>query len=389
MPGRTTINIFSLYRGQLGLSSDGTFKEDPWFIVGGNEILEMGFGKAPPEFSANILAEGVVMPALVNAHTHLELSAYKGKLEGGEGVHGMAGEFAALHGSIAREQVFSAAIEDLKYAISRGTFFFNDIANDPEFSEFLRGSVYFEGNRFLEILGFSSEKSQERMNIAEKALEQDTGIIPTPHSVYGSSPLIMNFVREHARQSTMSIHLLESEDERGLPFERGATYRFLKKIDQYQRYPEIYASDLIEYLSKASMFSFRKLFLIHLAYARTADISAIAQAVPHAAWVLTQRSNQFLGIRRTNLQELLHSPLIFLLGTDSSATGGDVSILDEMAALAEQDLIAEESIFRAATSDAYEYLDIHPSRIPWFLFPGAEGNIESISKVKKALMLRA
>ena len=77
-----------------------------------------------------------------------------------------------------------------------------------------------------------------------------------------------------------------------------------------------------------------------------------------------------------------------LIGSDSIAAAGNASVLDELATLAEQDLIPAAQLLVAATFSAYDYLEIHHSRVPYFLFPDAEPTIDSLSRTKRAYILR-
>ena len=66
----------------------------------------------------------------------------------------------------------------------------------------------FSGKRFLEILGFSSKNDAQRIKTAAEAVKTDEGIIPTPHSIYGSSPNIFRFIHE-SNSDWASIHFLD------------------------------------------------------------------------------------------------------------------------------------------------------------------------------------
>ncbi len=382
------MHLFEVYRGQWALTPDGDFKPDPWYIVAGTEIVDSGFGRPPQEFTVRQLPEGVVLPGLVNSHTHCELSWLKGRLTPHRGLMGMAREIAALREGVTLQEMTRAANDLLEAAYQRGTFFFNDICNDPQFIAALPSAPSFFGNRFFEILGFSPPKDKQRIAQAKQLLENDPNVLPTIHSAYGSSPEVMRFVREKARFTTMSLHLLEAPDEMSLPQETGEVYQFLCDIGQYRRYSELYHVNLLEYLFNMGMLSFKKLLMVHLLHARDSEIDFLSEHVPHNAWVLCQRSNEFLGYTRQNWQALLLSPMRMLIGTDSAATAPDLSVIDELAAIARLGVVPESTLLKAATWSAYEYLEIRSSRIPYFLFKGAEPNIASLAAAREIEVLR-
>lgn len=381
------MNIFQALKGQWGLTRDADFRPDPWYIVAGKQIVDSGFGKPPKEFFSKALPPGVVMPGLVNAHSHIELSFMAGKVAAKTPLFAMASIIHEQRRQTDAHAMRQKAAEAIHKAREQGTFFFCDIGNDAEFIRFLRDLPDFQGNRYLELLGFSPPSDRERIEEMRKLLDIDATFYPTVHSVYGSSPLQMRFVREKARHTSVSIHLLESPEELEFQYDRGAIVDFLKKIGQYVKHPELQNRSAVEYLHSLGMLSFKKLLLVHLSAARVVDIELLEEYVPHAAWVLCHRSNKHLGIERSNWETLRHSSLKLLIGTDSLASNSDLSVLQEMKAILDEGKFSERELLRAATWDAYEYLEIKENHVPYFLFPGAQPNITSLSAVNRAMAL--
>lgn len=381
------MNIFQVLRAEWGLTSDSEFRCDPWYIVSGEQVVDSGFGKPPKEFFSKTLPPGVVIPGFVNAHTHIELSFLAGKVPRGTSLLQMGSIIHEQRKETDRLVMRQAAANAIRKAHQEGTFFFCDICNSTEFIRFLRDLPAFRGNRYLELLGFSSPSDRQRIEEARALLDIDETFYPTVHSVYGSSPLQMRFVREKARHTSVSIHLLESPDELEFQQDRGPIVEFLKRLNQHTRHSEMQGRSAVEYLHSLGMLSFKKLLLVHLSAARVEDIELLSEYVPHAAWVLCHRSNKHLGIYRTNWETLRHAPLKMLIGTDSLASNTDLSILREISAILAEGKYSERELLRAATWDAYEFLEIKVNRVPHFLFPDAEPNIASMSAVARAVPL--
>lgn len=318
----------------------------------------------------------------------MSLSALKGKIRLGNGVLDFSKQIMENREKIKEKDMIKKAKEEINYAFSRGTFFYNDICNDSFFIDFLRNIKNFQGYRFFEILGFNTKRAEENIKIVEEVMGYDAKIFPTPHSYYGSSPQIMSFVREFARFTTMSIHLFETIDEIEFAYERGKTFEFLRTMGLYEKYTKIFNIYLLDYLNSMGMFSFKKLILVHLVHAMKKDLEYLEKIIPHAAWVLCHRSNENIGEIRKNWELLQKTPIRLLLGTDSAASSPDVSILDEIYAVYKTGFFSESMLFRAATFSAYEYLEIPQSRVPFFIFPNAKPNIESIASIKKAYLLK-
>lgn len=381
------MSIFQVLRGEWGLTRDAEFRRDPWYIISGNAVLDSGFGSPPKEFFRKTLPPGVVVPGFVNAHSHIELSCLRGKIPPGTSLVGMGRLLQAERGKISSHVIRQAAVAAIREANAEGTFFFCDICNSSDFLLFLRDQPFFRGNRYLELLGFSSPADQKRIEVARALLDRDDTFYPTVHSVYGSSPLQMRFVREKARHTSVSIHLLESPEEIEFQYGRGPIVEFLQELGQYTRHKELHGQSAVEYLHSLGMLSFKKLLLVHLSAARSEDIDLLSEYVPHAAWVLCYRSNRYLGIERSNWESLHHAPLRMLIGTDSLASNSDLSVLRELEALLALDRFSPRELLRAATWDAYEYLEIKDNAIPYFLFPGAAPGLPSLCRVRRAVPL--
>ncbi|MBS0616872.1 MAG: amidohydrolase family protein [Spirochaetes bacterium] len=381
------MNIFEVLVGEWGLTRDAEFRADPWYIVADKEIVDSGFGRPPKQFMTRRLPSGVIVPGFVNAHSHIELSCMRDLVPHGSHLTEMGGIIQKNRGALDDLDIRQAAVAAIRRAKDEGTFFFCDISNSTEFIRFLRDLPSFAGNRYLELLGFSSPRDVERIAKVRALLDVDATFYPTVHSVYGSSPLQMRFVREKARHTSVSIHLLESPAEIEFQYGRGAIVEFLQNIGQNVKHPEMKDRSAVDYLHSLGMLSFKKLLLVHLSAARTEDIDMLNEYVPHAAWVICHRSNRHLGIERSNWASLHQASLKMLIGTDSLATSPDLSVLQEMRAILGEGKISEHDLLRAATWDAYEYLEIPMNQIPYFLFAGAKPNIESLSTSGPATIL--
>lgn len=368
------------------MNSEGNFRADPWFIVGGTEVLDMGFGKPPKEFFAKKLQEGVILPGLVNAHSHLQTSILKKESKENDLIS-LNEKSRKVFADYPELEIRQAAKKEFENAVNKGTFFYNDLSTDPGFSGFLSSLPRFHGNRFLELSGFKHPEDYQSMVTARSAMEADKKILPTPHSVYNSSPALMRFVREESRRTTMSLHLFHVPDEQALPFETGKLYSRLQASGQYYRHHDIYHNSILNYLFAMRMLSFKKLFLVHLLFAQRKEIDILNDRVPHSAWVICHRSDVALGYHRKNLGMLQNSPIRMLVGTGSAASAGSVSVIEELAALNRIGAIPENKLLLAATFNAYEYLEIHTRRVPHFLFVNARPEIESLAKTDKVFML--
>src|SRR5687767_11811004 len=138
-----------------------------WFAVAGGRIARVGAPGEPAPGSARDLGQVAVLPGLVNAHTHLELSWMRGRIP-------ETGDFnqwirriielkleADQHG----ERVAQATDEAIREAQSFGTALVGDITNTLATSRALRERGM-AGVVFHELLGFRSEDAGRAMEEA-------------------------------------------------------------------------------------------------------------------------------------------------------------------------------------------------------------------------------
>ncbi|MDH4261764.1 MAG: amidohydrolase family protein [Spirochaetia bacterium] len=378
-----------IIRGQWGLNREGFFRSDPWFLVSDFKIIEHGFGKPPAGIKTTFAGDGLIIPGLVNSHTHTELSHLKNKIIGGNGVHGFASNIMKQPKPQISE-VVEMAKNEVENAALRGTFYFADISNDPEFivlmKNYFNNRVNIQSLQFLELLGFREPFDQRRMQMAESffnshVLDGDIrrDIRVTPHSVYGSSPDIMKYI-QGKNKKIISIHALEDPDEINLFNKKGKTFDFLNSIGQYAQHDDFNEKNYVLYLKKYFR-DVEKLLMVHLAFADDGLLKQMKIDLPQSAIVLCHRSNDFLGYERSNWQSLTTSSLPLLIGTDSAATCPDISVLDEILSIIKKDKMPENVLWKSAAYNSYDYFNIASGEIPWFLFRDTTPDVSTLENV--------
>ncbi len=134
---------------------------------------------------------GVVMPGLVNAHTHLELSALRGRVPGGGGflpwVERLIGARVELAPDEENEAI-GAAIAELR---ASGTVAVGEVTNSLAAVHPL-AEARIEGCIFLEVFGQDLERLRSRVRGLEDELRERVGdwpsaglsYAPAPHTLY-------------------------------------------------------------------------------------------------------------------------------------------------------------------------------------------------------------
>ncbi len=323
----------ALRDGALVVDEEGTLLD----VGPAADILPRHAG-APVE-----VVRGVVMPGLVNAHTHVELSALRGKVAGG---HGFVPWVERLMGLRASERP-----EDDPEALERaaaemegfGTVAVGEVTNTlAAVGALARRGI--GGAVFHEVFGLNRERAlaklaamkDERAAWLADASAEDFTAAPAPHTVYTTHPDAVRAALAEVRAAgaRTTVHLAEHPAERSFLLHGGGPFvdfaeRMRFPIDRFpvpHKGPIDVASDLGLLAPDV--------VLVHLTDARPNELDRVATS--GAQVVLCPRSNLFIEVTLPPLLEMLKAGIVPALGTDSLASNASLDVLAEARALADR-----------------------------------------------------
>jgi cytosine/adenosine deaminase-related metal-dependent hydrolase len=284
---------------------------------------------------------GVVFPGLVNAHTHVELSAMRGKVPGGRGfipwVDGLVTARSELVPDEEAEGV-EAGVAELERT---ATVAVGDVTNSLAAVRALarRG---IGGSVFHEVFGMDRAAALRRIEglaaeLAERVPEwptSDLAYAPAPHTLFtlhedGARALLDMAAKSGQRTS---LHLAEHAVERRA-IEHGdgpAPEWFATRIRQRPSFPMRPLFDLAEDVGALRS----HVLLVHLTDARPDELARVARG--GATVVLCPRSNLHIEGRLPPLLAVREVGLEAALGTDSLASNASLDVLAEARALADR-----------------------------------------------------
>jgi len=294
-----------------------------------------------------------MIPGLVNAHTHLELTRLNGRISKFSSFTDWLSQLIEERRSWTPEEYLASAGEGARESLASGTTLVGDISASGLSWRALKAArlrkIIFE-----EMIALSPAKLGEslaRLHGRLAAVEQDellrSGV--SPHAPYTVSPELYRSMAELAREKGMLVtsHVAETRDElRFLEYGTGEFSDFLIGLEALPADWIPPALPPVAYLEKLGVL--RNLLLIHGNYLDAESISMIFKS--HSSVVYCPRSSAFFGHENHPVRQLLDMGVTVALGTDSLASNESLSILDEMRFLARlrKDLRSEE-IFRLAT----------------------------------------
>jgi cytosine/adenosine deaminase-related metal-dependent hydrolase len=287
---------------------------------------------------------GVVLPGLVNAHTHLELSALRGTVPGGAGFVPWVEHMIGVRAEIQPEQDAAAIESAVAELEASGTTAVGEVTNSLAAVPALvrRGLV---GSVFHEVFGVELASLEKRVAELPRVVEERVGswpsaafaYVPSPHTLYTTHPTVVRRLATGARERGLraTLHLAEHAAERRF-LEQGdgpipAWYESRLKLSRDRlewprRSPVAFADDL------GALGPY--MTCVHLTDARPEELALVAQR--GAPVVLCPRSNLFIETRLPPLLAARAAGIAAALGTDSLASNASLDVLAEARALADR-----------------------------------------------------
>jgi cytosine/adenosine deaminase-related metal-dependent hydrolase len=323
--------------------------------IGPRAEIKSAFASLPEE-----RAEGALVPGLVNAHSHLELSILAGRLSRGQGLAAWAMQLGQAATTSSAEQRCDSARRAALAAAAAGTAAVGDVGNTllavPALANAGLAGVFFH-----ELLGSREATTGDALADAEEEHRRFLQVspwpanlarVPAPHALYSAGPDLLRRIFAAAADTgrPTSIHVAEDEDE--IRLLHNGTGRWAEILASLQVPPGSRTPGLgpLAYLESLGAFAGgRPPLLVHMVLAGEEDI-ALAQR-RRAPVVLCPRSNLHIGGRLPDVRAFLAAGLTLALGTDSLGSSPDLSLWGEMAALtAHFPDLAPEIWLRAATT---------------------------------------
>lgn len=283
------------------------------------------------------LGDAIVMPGLVNAHTHLELS-YLGdnRPPGGDFLDWLKGllDLRAVKDPVVALRAAERARDAL---IARGTVAVGDICNDTWIVDVWKDRPVC-GVLFQELLGLDEAGSEPcfdaaRQRMATCPAPRGWRWSAVPHAPHTTSLTLMRSLAEHAKHERvpLSIHLAESAAETAFLATGGGPFReFFERQDFLGAAFEAPRCSPLERIEAAGIPGPDTL-LVHAVRLSGDEIERLGQS--DATVVTCPRSNAYLGVGVAPVPALLDAGVKLALGTDSLASTPDLDLFAEMSAL--------------------------------------------------------
>ena len=284
------------------------------------------------------MGNAAILPGLVNAHTHLELSYLHGRIPPtrtfGEWVREVI-RMRAEYSNPTHPDIIEAARHAIDDARDAGTSLFGDISNTLATVPLLRDAGI-PARVFYELLGFTEADPEARVRDARAradAYPDDPSIRISlaPHAAYSVSAALLRAIRadldQHA-DDVSSVHVGETPEEvELLRHGRGEIREVLQTLGRWPdgwRPPGV---GPVRYLADLGVLDSRTL-AVHGVQFDESDLRRLKAL--GTTIVSCPRSNLHVGVGSPPLEAFYDAGVSVAFGTDSLASVDDLSIFAEL-----------------------------------------------------------
>jgi len=315
-----------------------------------------------PDPSVVDLGDAVVIPGLVNAHAHLELTACHDRVPYRGSFTGWIEQLTAVNPHTQPGDALEQSIRDgLQQSLAAGTTTVADIGAGPcVFSQWKQASINILG--FLEVLGIGPMLVQNHMRSTANTFEvcqnhlktnpNDTSlrIGISPHAPFSTDPSLYRDAVAFAQNNRLPIctHLAETQEES--QFLSDATGPFRELLEKFNLWDGSFQPPRcspIQYARQLGLLECQPL-LVHVNYLSDQDLDLIAEKPCSIAYC--PRSHHFFKHQSHRYRDMIALGINVCIGTDSLASNESLSILDELRFLRTRDQdITNQQLIEMAT----------------------------------------
>ena len=340
-----------IYRARLLVTMDGPPVEDGAVLVRGGSIAAVGrWVDVRREFAgedATDLGEVVLLPGFINPHCHLDYSTLRHAILPPRSFAEWVGRINALKRTLAPEDYLAAIARGFRESARWGTTSLLNIESFPELM-WKMPPPPLRTWWFYEMIDVRSATATEELVAGALLFFQETAQDPTvgewpggrglsPHAPYTASPELYRLVRECALAHGLpwTTHLGESRDEQEMFVHgRGPLHDFLAKLGRPMDDCGAGRSALAQLTARGCLGP--ECIAVHLNDWEESDFALVAPGGSLAGLTVVHcpLSHRYFQHTAFPLERLQKLAVNLCVGTDSPASDGSFSLLEELRALA-------------------------------------------------------
>jgi len=345
------------HAGDPAFFKAGWIIKDPWTVLE-NAGVAVDRGRItgilttiPKDRAVKDCGPGILMPPLVNAHLHLELSALAGRLPLGKGFDPWVKALLMERESMGNAALIRSARDAVQAFPGQGTGLVGEVST-LGITRGLLSDQGMAGVWFREYLGAA-------LPDLSLVKESPLSVSAAGHAPHTTSPDLLTYLKHRTKNAGLvfSIHVAESDVER--EFLAGNNPKWQDFLVQRGIDPSgwpVGNKTPVGYLNGLGILGPDTL-AVHLLQATATDLDLLAGTRTRIC--LCPRSNVNLHGRFPDISAMLGRGLAPALGTDSLASCGSLSLFDEMAFVRHhRPEVSPADIFAMATKNGAQALGL-------------------------------
>jgi len=310
-------------------------------LVQGERIIATGeYSKVKEMAPVGVLeidhGTAALLPGLVNAHTHLELTGFEGLIPLPQpGLPAWLRKVFEHRSAFNINSMCESVVRGLDRLAANGTALCGDINN----GSCLDSSTNVPGTArhvFFEVLGFDRQGltdavGMEMLNAFASSARKSPAMSLAGHAVYSTSPEVLRDAKGWCRRTgrTFSMHVAEHREE--VEFIRSGNGFCRDLLEGLGRWVSRWSPPGVSplaYLDRLGVLD-RRTLLVHAVHLDADDWEIARQRGVSVCFC--PRSNHNLSAGRPDIPRALELGLVAALGTDSLASNSDLDLFQEAA----------------------------------------------------------
>jgi cytosine/adenosine deaminase-related metal-dependent hydrolase len=296
------------------------------------------------ELSDTEYHEGILIPGMVNAHCHIELSHLKGAFRQATGMSGFIYQINELRESVDEKGRFEAMKGEFENFSRQGVVAVSDISNCNEsfpLKKEYRDKVYYR--TFVELFGTEKAEAEAILEGGQRTADQATAMgleaSVTPHSCYTMSPKLLEITAKRGLESgIISYHSQESQEEEDMIMKGSGALS-----DNYHgrglSTPPVTGTTALEYfidrIAEKKGKVKGRINLVHNVVISQRSIDRAKEALQSPFFTICPLSNIFIHRQLPPIDLMRKNNLKICIGTDSLSSNLILDMVREMECLQE------------------------------------------------------
>jgi len=319
---------------------------DGWVSVDRGRIVALGRRAANDATPGTELGDVAVMPALVNAHTHLELSYLRDQIAPASSFTAWARQIIYARRmnptdpmalQVRTDEAIDAAIDE---CVRCGTAVVGDIGNTHAAFRKIAASPL-AGVFFWELIGFNLPDADFDAivehavgDLQELPATEKVRVSLAAHAPYSVAPLFFRAIKKAVNKMPFvpcSVHLAENFEEVELLMTGGGPWKALMKdIGSWNHAWTAPGVGPVQYLDQMGFLD-NRLLAVHGVQMSLADLETLRTR--GVTLVTCPRSNGHTGAGLPPIADFYESGVRVAIGTDSLASSPDLNVFAEVSTL--------------------------------------------------------